>query len=132
MTSNRKYLITLGELLERLSILQLREMLLKTDRKQNAADIANIMEDINTILDDRDFVPDALFLRLAILTGELNTLIWLYKDRLNDDYDYYLKLSHQVNGLRNQIKNIINSVSGESAAKVTNVGTDGLDFFISI
>lgn len=130
--NNRQYLITLGELVERLSILQLREMLIKNGREKNAADIRKIMADINTIISSNKVVVDAKFLRLVLLTGELNTLIWLYKDRLEDDYNYYLKLSHQLNGLRNQIKNIINTEAKEEGASVTNVSTDGLDFYISL
>ena len=132
MATNRKYLLTLGELLERMSILQLREMLVADDREKHAAELVKINADIDDILIERQFTPNARFLRLAILTGELNTLIWVYKDRLKDDYALYLKLSHQVNGLRNQIKNIINQEAGEPGPKITNVSTDGLDYHISI
>ena len=132
MANNRQYIFTLGELLERMSILQLREMLLTDDRDKHATELLKISADIDSILTEKRFTPNALFLRLAILTGELNTLIWIYKDRLNDDYALYLKLSHQINGLRNQIKNIINQEAGEPGPKVTNLSTDGLDFHISI
>ena len=132
MASERQYLFTLGELIERLAVLQLREMILPKDRTGNAADIARICADINTILKSKSIIADARLLRLVLLTGALNTLIWEYKDNLGRDYNYYLKLSHQINGLRNQVKNIINTETGETSAAVTNISTDGLDFYISL
>ena len=46
----------------------------------------------------------------------------------NNDYDKKLKLAHQLNGIRNQLKNYLLDLSSDmnEASKRSNFGTDGL------
>jgi hypothetical protein len=45
----------------------------------------------------------------------------------------YLKLSHQVNGFKNVLKNRLLADTGEkSSALRTNTRTDGLDYHVSL
>lgn len=132
--SNRQYELPLGELVERLTIVQLRELLLNTPRYED--EIQRLMHDIDLILLEKNVVVNARIIRIIFLTAQLNALIWVYKDKMqenNEDYAKYLKLSHQLNGLRNKMKNLLMEETDTSTGTLrTNVNTDGLEFHISI
>lgn len=130
--SERKYKLSFGELIERITINQLREMLIDGDTSSYAKSIDDLEHDIEMTLVDKKIDVSSKLIRLIIITAELNTLIWIYKDKMQenpDKYDYYLKKSHQLNGLRNRIKNKINWVIDGNKLEVTNVETDGLEGF---
>ena len=134
MQNDRDYLLPFSELLEQLTVIQLRELLLNKDIKTYATDIKNIEHDINLIIKEKDIKLSARLLRLAFLMGQINTLIWIYKDKMQEseeNYLPYLKLSHQVNGVRNIIKNQLLKAIGDSTegAVKTNTLVDGLGNF---
>jgi len=135
MENRREYELPLGELVERLTIVQLRELLLNSNKYE--AEIKALEHDIDLIMREKDIVPNARIIRIIFLTAQLNTLIWLYKDKMNEapeNYAKYLKLSHQLNGLRNSLKNrLMTEVDATDPASLrTNINTDGLEFHISI
>ena len=132
MQDEMRYKLSFGELIERITINQLREMLIDGDTSSYSKNINNLEHDIEMRLIDEEFDVPSKLIRLIIITAELNTLIWTYKDKMQenpDKYDYYLKKSHQLNGLRNRIKNKINEVIDGNKLEVTNVETDGLEGF---
>ena len=51
---NRKYLPTLSELIDRLSIVQLKEVFISEHKKEYAKEIADIVHDINLVLKEGD------------------------------------------------------------------------------
>ena len=62
----------------------------------------------------------------------MNVHIWNNKDKMKaepEEYDEHLKLAHQLNGLRNQMKNLLLEESGErdKSSERTNFDTDGLE-----
>jgi len=134
MQNDREYLPKFSELLEQFTIIQLRELLLNKDIKTYMDDIKKIEHDIDLIIKENDIKLSARLLRLTFLTGQLNTLIWIYKDKMQEkeeNYLPYLKLSHQINGLRNTIKNellILTEDTTEGSIR-TNTNTDGLENF---
>lgn len=134
MQNDRDYLLPFSELLEQMTVLQLRELFIDKTASIYANDIKNIEHDLDLIIKEKDIKLSARLLRLSFLIGQINALIWIYKDRmLENDKDYipYLKLSHQINGVRNVAKNellrLIND-GGDSLLR-TNTGTDGLTNF---
>jgi hypothetical protein len=134
MDDKRQYELPLGELVERLTIAQLRELLLNSDKYEK--EIAALEHDIDLIFRQKNVVPNARIIRIIFLTAQLNTLIWLYKDKMNEapeNYAKYLKLSHQLNGLRNKMKNLLMEETEPDTSKLrTNVNTDGLEFHVSL
>ena len=130
--NKRKYKLSFGELIERISINQLREMLIEGDITKFTENINDLQYDIEMLLLNKNISVPSNFIRLIIITAELNTLIWVYKDKMQenpDKYDYYLKKSHQLNGLRNRIKNKINLVLDGNKIETTNIEIDGLEGF---
>ena len=51
---NRKYLPTLAELVDRLSIAQLKEVFIKDHKDEYAQEIKDIVHDIDLILEDKN------------------------------------------------------------------------------
>lgn len=135
MDDSRQYELPFGELVDKITILQLRETLLNSPKY--AEEIKQLEHDIDLVLRQKGIVPTARMMRIIFLMGQLNTLIWLYKDKMLEDgggrYGEYLKLSHQVNGLKNSLKNCLMESTGESSSALrTNIKTDGLEYYVSI
>lgn len=134
MQNDRDYLLPFSELLEQMTVLQLREMLLNKNIETYAKDIKNIEHDIDLIIKEKGLKLTARLLRLTFLIGQINALIWVYKDKMlenEENYLPYLKLSHQVNGIRNVVKNQMLSLIGDSndGSLKTNTSMDGLENF---
>jgi hypothetical protein len=135
MTDSRQYELPLGELVERITIAQLRELLLNSDKYED--EIKRLEHDIDLVMKQKAVVINARIIRIIFLTAQLNTLIWVYKDKMLENeanYAHYLKLSHQLNGLRNTLKNklMLEIDNIESSALRTNTNTDKLEFHVSL
>jgi hypothetical protein len=109
----RKYLPTLGELIDRLSIVQLKEVKIPQHKEEYAKEISEIVHDINEILNDKPKV-DGEFIRAIIVLSQMNTHIWYNEDnaRNGDDVGNKLMLTHGLNGIRNTAKNKIQELDG--------------------
>jgi len=121
MTKQRNYLPTLGELIDRLSITQLKELLIPDHREEYSREIKDILHDIDLILKEDDIKFDAKSLRAAMNLGIFNLLIWNnetnYRKGIKEGNN--LELTHSLNGVRNRMKNIIQeSVGGRKDYKI--------------
>ena len=133
MTDNRKYKIPFSELVDRLTVDQIK-LLKKMDDKKGSLkeEIKDVMYDIDTIINDKKILLNSDIIRMIIILSQINLHIWNLKDKMSenkDDYDKNLKLAHQLNGIRNQIKNILLQITDElnQSSKRTNFETDGLE-----
>ena len=109
----RKYLPTLGELIDRLSIVQLKEVKIPQHKEEYAQEILEIVHDINEILNDKPKV-DGEFIIAIVVLSQMNTHIWYNEDnaRSGDDVGNKLMLTHGLNGIRNTAKNKIQELDG--------------------
>ena len=109
----RKYLPTLGELIDRLSIVQLKEVKIPQHKEKYQKEIKDIVHDINEILNDKPKV-DGEFIRAIIVLAQMNTHIWVNEDnaRNGEDVGNNLLLTHGLNGIRNTAKNKIQELDG--------------------
>jgi len=127
----RKYKVPLAELIDRLTVDQIKEVLLSEGKSSYANEMEIIEHDINLIVTERGIGFNARLLRIVVALSQLNLHIWLLKERMQQEpekYNDFLKLAHQLNGIRNRMKNLILEETGdrEKSAQRTNVGTDGL------
>ena len=110
--SNRKYLPTLSELIDRLSIAQLKEVFISEHRDEYAQEIKDILHDIDLLLADAKV--DAETLRAIVVLSQMNLHIWHnesnYRKGIKDGNN--LELTHGLNGIRNTAKNKIQEVVG--------------------
>ena len=134
--TNRKFLHPLSELIDRLTITEIKLVISKKNKDDLKNEVENIIHDIELILQEKNIKLDAKFIRQIIILSQLNLHIWNNKDKMQDvleedqKYMAYLKMAHQLNGYRNQIKNkllTIENINDESQLR-DNTEVDGLDF----
>ena len=119
--SERKYLPTLAELIDRLSIAQLKEVKIPEHKEEYAQEIADIVHDIDVILHERaelEGVVDGNItgetIRAIVVLAQINTHIWQnesnYRKGIKEGNN--LELTHGINGIRNTAKNKIQEIVG--------------------
>ena len=110
---NRKYLPTLSELIDRLSIAQLKEVFIPEHKEEYAKEIQDIVHDIQIILDSSEKI-DAEIIRAVVVLSQMNLHIWHnesnYRKGIKDGNN--LELTHGLNGIRNTAKNKIQEIAG--------------------
>jgi hypothetical protein len=110
----RKYLPTLSELIDRLSITQLKEVFISDHKEEYSEEIKEILHDIDLILQEKDVVVDAKFIRAIVVLSQMNLHIWHnesnYRKGIKDGNN--LELTHGLNGIRNTAKNKIQEIAG--------------------
>ena len=111
--SDRKYLPTLSELIDRLSIIQLKEVFIPEHKQEYSREIKDIMHDIQLILDKCDDI-NAETIRAIVVLSQMNLHIWHnesnYRKGIKDGNN--LELTHGINGIRNTAKNKIQEIAG--------------------
>jgi hypothetical protein len=129
----RKYLPTLSELIDRLSIAQLKEVFISEHKAEYAQEIADISHDIQLILDNSEEVT-AETIRAIVVLAQMNLHIWHnesnYRKGIKDGNN--LELTHGLNGIRNTAKNKIQEVvGGRKDYKIDCLAADFKDWEIS-
>ena len=111
---NRKYLPTLSELIDRLSIVQLKEVFIPEHKDEYAKEIADIVHDIQAHIDENKSEIIAETIRAVVVLSQMNLHIWHnesnYRKGIKDGNN--LELTHGLNGIRNTAKNKIQEVVG--------------------
>jgi hypothetical protein len=132
--SDRKYLPTLSELVDRLSIAQLKEVFIAEHKTEYAKEIADIVHDIQLYLDESKESVTADTIRAIIVLSQMNLHIWHnesnYRKGIKDGNN--LELTHGLNGIRNTSKNKIQEVmGGRKDYKIDCLAADFKDWEIS-
>jgi len=111
---NRKYLPTLAELIDRLSISQLKEVKIPEHKEEYAQEIADIVHDIQLCLDSSDTPINAETIRAVVVLSQMNAHIWHNESavRAGTAGPSNLALTHGINGIRNTAKNKIQEIVG--------------------
>lgn len=125
--TERKCIIPFGEMLDKLCILQLKQIFSVSieDLKDYEESIVLI---VNSLISRSDVDFDAKFLSLLMLLSQVNLDIWNAKEKMmEDNFIDNLVLSHKLNGIRNTIKNKLSSYAKECSEN-TNTNTDGLTY----
>ena len=130
----RKYLPTLSELVDRLSIAQLKEVFISEHKEEYAKEIKDILHDINLELQEKDIILNADTIRAIIVLSQMNLHIWHnesnYRKGIKDGNN--LELTHGLNGIRNTAKNIVQeNVGGRKDYKIDCLAAEFEDWEIS-
>lgn len=130
----RKYLPTLSELVDRLSIVQLKEVFIPEFKDTYSQEIADITHDIQLLLDEQDGKVTAETIRAIVVLSQMNLHIWHnesnYRKGIKDGNN--LELTHGLNGIRNTAKNKIQEVvGGRKDYKIDCLAADFKDWEIS-
>jgi hypothetical protein len=130
----RRYLQTLAELIDRMSIVQLKEVFIPEYKKEYAQEIDDIVHDIQLILNETGGKIDAETIRAIVVVSQINLHIWHNESnyRRGNKEGNNLELTHGLNGIRNTAKNKIQEVvGGRKDYKVDCLAADFKDWEIS-
>jgi hypothetical protein len=130
----RRFLPTISELLDRLSIVQLKEVKIPEHKTEYAKEIADIVHDIQLIINQNNVVITAEMLRAIIVCAQMNTHIWYNESNVRSGVagPSMLALTHGLNGIRNTSKNKIQEVfGGRKDYKIDCIAADFKDWEIS-
>lgn len=134
MSNERKYLPTLSELVDRLSIVQLKEVFINEHKEEYAVEIKQILHDIQLLLNEKNFEITSETIRAIVVLSQMNLHIWHnesnYRKGIKDGNN--LELTHGLNGIRNVAKNKIQEVmGGRKDYKIDCLAADFKDWEIS-
>jgi hypothetical protein len=102
----RKYLPTISDLIDRLSIIQLKEVLIPEHKDEYTDEIQDIVEDLEELM--RWEKPTGEMIRAIIVLAQMNTHIWYNESNFRAGKgEGNLELTHGLNGIRNTAKNKI-------------------------
>jgi len=117
MPAQRRYLPTLAELIDRMSIVQLKAIFILDNRAEYEREIEDIIHDIDLILSEKQQQLGAEDIRAIQVIMLANRYIWENEGRARaaagNDQDKLLKLTHSVNGVRNTAKNVLSRSMGD-------------------
>ena len=114
--SDRKYLPSIADLLDRLSIDLLKQVFIQDKKEVYISEIEDIMSDIDLLLKGKKVELTGKLFRAILLLGQINTHIWYNESqaRKGESQDLEkLRLTHSINGIRNRTKNRILEELGE-------------------
>ena len=132
--SDRRYLPTLSELIDRLSIVQLKEVFIEEHKKEYAKEIEDLIHDISIILNEFDGSTDGETIRAIIVLSQMNLHIWHNEANCRKGIKdgNSLELTHGLNGIRNTAKNKIQEAfGGRKDYKVDSIAEKFSNFAVS-
>ena len=129
----RKYLPTLGELIDRLSIHQLKEVFIPKNKENYATEIQDMVHDIDMIHKEHKGEISGDIIRAIIVLSQMNTHIWYNESKVRKgDGDGDLHLTHGLNGIRQTASNkIMEIVGGRRDYKIDCLASDFKDWEVS-
>ena len=112
----RKWLPHIAELIDRLSIHQLKEIFIPDCKEKYAKEMQDIIHDINTLITESDIKLTGELVAAIIVVSQMNAHIWYNesKVRSGESQDLnLLRLTHGINGIRNSAQNYILELIGD-------------------
>ena len=114
-SKHRRYLPTLSDLVDRLTITQMKAVFIPERKREYIEEMALIQHDIDLILEESPAKLNAEAIKAIIVIMLTNRFIWENeaKARLGgNEQDQLLKLTHSINGVRNTAKNQLAAIVG--------------------
>src|SRR3990167_1499009 len=112
----RKYVPTTAELIDRMAICQLKAIFIPENKKEYEQEIADIISDLNGIMKDKQVIDWGNLFRATAVNMLTNRFIWENESKAREggaEQDKLLKLTHSINGVRANSKNVISQMLGE-------------------
>ena len=133
---SRQFVLPLSELIDRLTINHIKLVKTNVENSGYIDEINKISSDMDKLIVSNNMSLNAKIIRMIIILSQINLHIWNNKDEMQrnldneKEYMKFLKLSHQLNGIRNKIRNIFLDEEGISdiGHVRSNFETDGLDW----
>lgn len=135
-SKSRQFLPPMSELIDRLTVTQIKENLLGDESGDYFAEITKIVNDIDLIISEKNVPLSGQLIRAVVMISQINLHIWGNKELMQENlenepkYLLYLKKAHQMNGVRNLLKNYLLELEGITDASQlrSNFEVDGLEW----
>ncbi len=114
--SERKYLPTFSDLVDRMSIVMLKSIFIQEHHDEYVEERGLIEHDIDLILTEKEYKITAADIRALMGVMLANHYIWTNEAKAREggsEQDKLLKLTHSVNGARNTAKNKLAAALGQ-------------------
>lgn len=116
--TERKYYPTIGQLMDRLSIVNLKSIKIHSNKQEYEEEARMIISDLDSWANDNGItIKEFGQLIRAIQINQLaNEMIWSNESKAREgsnDQDHLLKLTHSLNRVRNQATNVISHIIKE-------------------
>jgi len=130
----RKCLPTFADLIDELTINQIKQIYIPDNKESYRTRAQLLLQDIDLLIKEKQVPLSATFILAITMLAQVNLHIWNNKDKMSTDelhYSELLKLSHQLNGIRNQIRNYLLKDTEEMNAAIqkSNFNVDGLNLW---
>ena len=126
--TERKYLPTLADLVDRVTIVQLKMIFIPDRREEYIAERELILHDIDLILNGLDHKLNARSIMAITMIQLTNRCIWESESKARaggNEQDKLLKFTHSINGVRNTAKNVLSEeVGGRKDYKIDALAAD--------
>jgi hypothetical protein len=120
MKSSRQYKLLLTDIIDALTINQIKEVAYDYDRCESVKqEIEDLSHDLSLLLKERDLQPTGRLVRLTALLAQSNLHVWFNKDCMQEEPEKYyelLEFAQELNGLRNHVRNVLMSKFSEADA----------------
>ena len=116
MKSQRKYLPTFAELIDRLAIVQLKFIFIPENSDAYRKEMDDIIHDLDIIVNEKDIKITSDMIINIMRVMLTNRYIWENETKARQgsgENDKLLKLTHSINGIRNTAKNSISNKIGD-------------------
>lgn len=113
---NRKWLPAFADLIDRMTIHQLKEVFIPENKDVYAQEMSDIEHDLDLIIQEKNINLTGELIRAIVVLAQMNEHIWYNESeaRKGRDQDLEkLKLTHGINGVRNRVMNLIKVLTGE-------------------
>lgn len=116
--AERKYNYTFADLLDRLSIAQLKCIFIFNHKETYLKEVKDIKHDIDLIIKEKNIKLSSKIVHAIMILMLSNRYIWENESKIREEgndkqQEKLLRLTHSINGIRNNAKNIINGTVGE-------------------
>lgn len=115
LCSERRFLPTLSDLVDRLTIVQLKMIFIPEHKEAYLKEREDIEHDIDLIINEKDLRLGANEIHAIVMLMLTNRFIWENESRARaggSEQDKLLKLTHSINGIRNASKNKLAVIDG--------------------
>lgn len=110
----RKYMPSIAELVDRLSIVQLKMIFIPEHKEEYRKEMDAIVHDLTLLM--KNITVTGEMIKAIIMVTISNREIWLNESKARqggNEQDKLLKFTHSLNGVRNSSKNLISRELGE-------------------
>lgn len=112
---NRKWLPTFAELIDRLSIHQLKEVFVPEHKEKYRREMREMMDDLNQIIREEKIGLSSELIKAVVVLAQINEHIWYNESKVRNGETQdtsLLGLTHSLNGIRNRAMNYILELIG--------------------